>query len=147
MKLSKKVFLLIPLVIILYIGYISTRKDNDLVGRWIQMDYENGIATYTKNYFLDNQRPGIEFNRNGKLTIRQNGSWCGKHPIVYDDFEGYWKQTSDSIVVLNYQINKRGNKTGKIEEEWLILNPIDHQLKIKTLSYSNQQIKKYKKGK
>lgn len=139
MKKSIKLSLLLLITLVLFTCYIFFRKSDAIVGTWIQSSRGKGVVEYNRNYFFDNQLPGIDFIRNGDLIIRQNSSYCGTPPISYSNFEGTWKRTSDSTIVLNYQIKKRGNRSGEIEEEFLIVNKVNHKLIIKTLSYSNKK--------
>lgn len=109
--------------------YRSTK--HALIGTWIYSDYDDQAMHYEKARSFDENQPGIEFKRNGKLVKRQNEGWCGTPPITYKNFNGSWKQTSDSTLEIHYAY-----WGGTIEEDWLIVRIENTKLTVKRLEYS-----------
>lgn len=110
----------------------------DLLGYWVLDNYEVETAVYRRQLAFDKDKPGICFQKNGKLLKRQNSGWCGTPPITYTNNEGSWEQKSDSTITIRYKY-----WGGMAEEEWLISSLQKNTLKIKTLSYKNDRDKEW----
>jgi hypothetical protein len=69
----------------------------DILGNWINPEYNDTLLTYTRSENLVENQYGISFKPQNKLIERQNSGWCGTPPIVTSDYEGTWTR-NDSII-------------------------------------------------
>ena len=86
----------------------------DIVGHWIEPEYNDTLITYKRAIALIDNEPGISFSSNATLTERKNSGWCGTPPISYSDFSGTWVE-NDSILDITV-----GFWGGSIIMEWEI---------------------------
>jgi len=119
----------IVLAIFLLLAVASCQKaetlvdegNSDLIGSWVNPEYNDTLVTYTRaNSLLENQY-GITFKPGNKLVDRQNSGWCGTPPISTADYEGTWTQKDSSIV--NITVGFWG---GSIDYTWEIIS-INHK--------------------
>lgn len=126
----KKILLIFLPISLAMIGLSSFTADyhtkNELLGVWIESDYEGGNIIYTKAKSFNQNKPGVSFQQDGKLIKRQNVGFCGTPPITYGDSEGTWELTSDSTFTIKCE-----NWRGKEEQDWLIVALSDEELIIK----------------
>jgi hypothetical protein len=107
-------------------------KNEDLIGVWVFSIYKDDCMEYTTMKSLLKNESGFVFKKNGRLIIRQNSSWCGTPPIEYKNYNGTWKYTSDSSILINYKY--WGGKAA-MELKIIDLNP--NILKLKVISRKN----------
>lgn len=107
-------------------------KNEDIVGVWVFSIYKDDYIEYTKMKSLNKNESGFVFKKNGRLTKRQNSSWCGTPPIEYKNYKGTWKYTSDSTILINHKY-----WGGQAESELLIIDLNQKSLRLKILSNKN----------
>lgn len=109
-------------------------NSNNIIATWVYSDYNNGIIEYVRAKKFKQNKPGIEFQKDGKLRKRQNSGWCGTPPINYKNETGYWKFNPDSTLSINYTY-----WGGKMQEDWQIIEISPEILKIKPIEHNLQE--------
>jgi hypothetical protein len=118
----------IVLALLLCLALISCRKDGvvpqnsdiNLIGTWVDPEYNDTVITYTKAENLIENHLGFVFKTGNVVVYRQNSGFCGTPPIVTEDYEGTWTQ-NDSVVDLTV-----GYWGGISKYTWKIIS-IDNQ--------------------
>jgi len=90
--------------------------NSELIGSWVNPEYNDTLITYTRAKNLLENQYGITFKTGNKLVDRQNSGWCGTPPISTSDYEGTWSQ-KDSIV--NITVGFWG---GTVDYTWEIIS-------------------------
>ncbi|MCK8520403.1 hypothetical protein M0D21_02425 [Aquimarina sp. D1M17] len=75
----------------------------------------NTVAVWENVEQLDKNKDGMEFKKDGILVVRTNSGSCATPPITYKNYNGIWKKTSDSTLVIIH-----GFWGGKLESNILI---------------------------
>jgi len=86
-----------------------------LEGRWeyIYNDGTNAVYAKTSEY---PKGAWLDFDKDGSLSVRKNGGWCGTPPISYKTYEGG-----------SYTLTKHGKLT-MISEFWGGIDTIHYQI-------------------
>ncbi len=112
---------------------IEIDSENLLIGNWINPNYDNETITYERTENLQENAPGISFQKNLTLIERTSG-WCGTPPLTFFDMKGTWK-TQESLILItresfpenfNWRIISLDNKKLTVKRE-LSEQEIDHQ--------------------
>jgi hypothetical protein len=111
----------------------SCKKDDDksnidqfnLIGNWINPDYQDSLIILEKSNSLKINEYGISFKADSTLLERKNSGDCGTPPIVYADFEGSWMQ-QDSVIHINV-----GYWGGTAVYKWKVISVNDSKLIVK----------------
>lgn len=127
-----RVLILTTIVFCLYsIKTTETVLDEKLIGLWIFIDEERLDKYFERKLMFDIDKPGIEFKEDGTLLKRQNIGWCSTPPITYDNYDGIWKISKDSILTINYKYwggeLQESWKVKKIDEEMLLVKYLNHK--------------------
>jgi hypothetical protein len=101
----KKLVIFNILIITLMTSFIIPKRVNikNLMGIWVENDYNNGRIIYSKQNSFDVSKSGIEFRLGGKIVRRMSIGFCGTPPLTYKNFNGKWKLESDSTILINYK--------------------------------------------
>ena len=112
----------------LFLLQSSTQEsfEDQLIGVWVQTDYENEVFTYTRAQSFSKRSPGIEFKTGGKLIKRQNVGWCGTPPISYGNIDGMWSRSADSSLSIEYEF-----WTGTANQKWEVVELNKSVLKVR----------------
>ena len=121
---------LIFVAILATLALYSCRKDepnaitgnDDLVGTWVNPQYNDTLITYISAAALKENEPGYTFKTDYSLICRENSGWCGTPPITTADYGGSWIM-SDSIVTI-----KTSYWGGKVEYTWKIITLTNQKL-------------------
>ena len=107
---SIKLITRVSFLLLALFSVVSCDKDEEIVlsptgeilaGTWVYEGYANDVYEYSRANQLDHDRAGFIFHTNGKLTNRQNNSFCGTGPIVYENYKGSWNTEADSLVQIH----------------------------------------------
>ncbi len=77
------------------------QTNNSLNRTWVRTGHEDGYTILKNSDSLDGNEYGFIIYPDGKFTERKNSGWCGTPPIAYSNFEGEWKNLSDSLLEIN----------------------------------------------
>lgn len=135
-----KIFLLILLI---SFSLISCQKDEnllvngnaDLVGSWINPQYNDTIVTYDRAQNLVENQFGITFKSDNTLVERQLNGWCGTPPISTADYDGTWTW-NDSIVNIMAEY-----WCGTVDYTWKVKRLNDQKLVISIIKTEYHQVK------
>ncbi len=121
---------LLPVVIFTF--NIIPQESNQiqhLLGSWIFESYGEETRIYQKTSQIPPDKGAYTFLKDGSLIVRQNVGWCGTPPITYGNYEGTWKMTSDSTLIIKYPF-----WGGTTQQQLQITSLDEHQLAFKTIS-------------
>lgn len=104
----------------------------ELIGTWINPQYNDTLVTYYRADFLNENEPGFVFMADNKLICRQNSGWCGTPPISTADYEGNWAW-NDPLVVINTDY-----WGGKVEYTWKVISLTNQKLVISVVNVEYQ---------
>jgi hypothetical protein len=129
------------LTLMVAIVVVSCQKDEnqsltgnlDLVGSWINPQYNDTTVTYDRAQNLVENQFGVIFKSDNSLIERQLNGWCGTPPITTADYEGTWTW-KDSIVTIRV-----GYWGGKANYSWKVLELNDRKLVISVIKTEYQQ--------
>ncbi|MBJ6368362.1 hypothetical protein [Snuella sedimenti] len=120
-----KIFYLLPLALCLFScqsnSDIDIDPENLLIGNWIAPKYENETTIYQRASKLQDNAPGVSFQKNAIFTQRTSG-WCGTPPLTFYDETGAW-ETQESLILIT-DLNFPGNynlRIISIDDEQLIV--------------------------
>jgi hypothetical protein len=129
MKIMKNI---VPLLLLLFVLIAANRDEKaiskkQLIGIWLfeENTSSENSASLTKSKKFKEEEPGIQLKKNGKLVKRQNSGKCATPPISYANYEGTWKMTGESTLIVKYEFFD-----GTIEEDWKIIETNKNKLKI-----------------
>lgn len=122
--------LLLPLIALSL--SVITPDTQKIIGTWTYHSYSEEGNTYKRLTALQTDAPGLEFQKDGVLIVRQNAGWCGTPPISYSNYQGTWKSTSDSTLTMTYPY-----WGGTIKESIQILEMTPHSMNMKVLKTQN----------
>jgi hypothetical protein len=100
----RKIILLLPIVY----GMFSCTQDetsNPLIGKWAFKttggtgNLHEFTHTFVKTDVFDEHNSGIIFMENDQVIENKPIGFCGVPPIIYDKYEGSWKQDGKKIYV------------------------------------------------
>ncbi|MCP4520304.1 MAG: hypothetical protein GY827_01185 [Cytophagales bacterium] len=139
----KKPLLILSTLLLIIVGiqlFASEKVQNKgIIGTWVYSDYSNQNLHYHSALDFDEDQSGICFYKDSTLVKRQNIGWCGTPPISYGNYKGTWKYTSDSTITIRYEY-----WGGHAEEDWLLIEVKPQVLKVKSLDYRSEPLKKRK---
>lgn len=129
------------LVSFISLALFSCRKENtfiqdsntELIGSWINPQYNDTVVIYTRaNNLVENQY-GITFQSGDKLVERQNSGWCGTPPVTTADYEGTWNKEGSLVHI------KVGYWGGISIQTWKIVSLNNETLTVYIAESSYQQ--------
>jgi hypothetical protein len=112
-KTLKKLKIIKHIFGIILFSILSTsciNESNQLYQTWVPVEYKNDSAIYESKWDFDENKSGIEFNSDGTLKYKRNGSYCGTPPITYEIVSGNWNSISDSLLELNIKPKSKYKK-------------------------------------
>ncbi|GAA3572070.1 hypothetical protein [Snuella lapsa] len=104
--------ILYPLTVVLFLFSCQSNPDIDidqenlLIGNWVNPKYENETTIYQRASNLQDNAPGISFQKKAVFTQRTSG-WCGTPPLSFYDEKGKWETQESLILITN--LNFPGN--------------------------------------
>ncbi|WP_299899777.1 hypothetical protein [uncultured Aquimarina sp.] len=110
--------ILITGILLLFVSFnkVSEFKlERKILGKWSFFSEMNEKGAWKKVEKLDPNKSGMEFKKDGILIVQMNSGSCATPPISYDNYDGIWKKTSDSTLVISH-----GFWGGKLESNILI---------------------------
>ena len=131
------------LALLISFALVSCKKDENpsangnpnLVGNWINPQYNDTIVTYDRAQNLVKNQYGFTFKSDNTLIERQLSGWCGTPPISTADYDGTWTW-NDSIVNIT-----AGYWGGNVDYTWKVLKLNDLKLVISILKTEYHQEK------
>ena len=123
-------------IILIFTSFLITciKKDktnpNPIEKIWRLNKTIEGIENYESAKDINDNYHGYQFLKNGELRVRQNISWCGTEPIMFETVIGSWTKTSDSTYKLEYPF-----WGGKFTQYILIGKISSSELQFKTINY------------
>ena len=111
-----------------------TEKQFNIVGNWINPEYQDSLVILEKSNILKLNEYGISFKADSMLVERKNSGDCGTPPITYGDFNGTWSQ-KDSIILIHV-----GYWGGTAVYKWKIISVGNNKLIVKQEYLSNGQL-------
>lgn len=130
MKITSKILAIG--ILLLYVSFNSVSKFNledKIIGKWSISSDKNETGAWKKVEKLNSNRSGMEFKKEGILIVRMNSGSCATPPITYKNYDGIWKKTSDSTLVITH-----GFWGGKFESNILIKTLDNEKLIFETLT-------------
>lgn len=109
---------------------IEIDANNLLIGNWINPEYNDDTTTFQRAAKLQDNAPGISFQKNTVFTQRTSG-WCGTPPLTFYDETGTWETQESLILITN------NNFPGNFN--WRIISLDNNQLVVKR-ELSDQEI-------
>lgn len=82
--------------------HLSRNFNPPLEKIWIIKKYEDSVITYKSLANMPGDSGVYQFKSGGRLTVKQNSSWCGTEPIHYEMVNGTWNTIADSVIRLEY---------------------------------------------
>jgi hypothetical protein len=131
----------ITLAILFSLALFSCQKEEntvkngnpDLIGSWINPQYNDTLVTYNKAENLVENQYGITFKSDNKLVQRQNSGWCGTPPISTADYEGTWNWNNS---IVNISVGYWG---GTVDYTWKVKTLNNQKLVISILKAEYHQ--------
>lgn len=78
--------------------------DNPLLGTWVQTDYKENAVIYTRASRLNDDRPGMVIQADGRVVLRGIAGWCATPPVAYANYEGRWGKSGSVLrTTVHYQ--------------------------------------------
>lgn len=69
-----------------------------LKGTWVRAGYQDTLMVMVRRHELDEDKYGFRMIAGGRFIERKNSGRCATPPINYKNYEGWWKQLSDSLI-------------------------------------------------
>jgi len=107
---------------------IIKENNDELIGSWVNPQYNDTLITYDRAENLVENQYGITFKQDNTLVLRQNSGWCGTPPIVTADYEGTWASDSDTVTIT------AGYWGGTSTFKWRIISLRDQKLVVSSIN-------------
>ncbi|WP_282081451.1 hypothetical protein [Aquimarina algiphila] len=103
MKITSKIFAIGILLFFVSFNTVSEfNLEDKIIGKWSISPDKNEAGVWKKVQKLNSNESGMEFKKEGVLIVRMNSGSCATPPITYKNYDGIWKKTSDSTLVITH---------------------------------------------
>lgn len=86
-----------------FTGLKSTYKADEIIGFWVYKTYKNGAHVYTKKSDFNPNKPGYNFDNNGKMVKRMDPDWCARVKGPYTNLEGSYKLLDKNTIETTFK--------------------------------------------
>lgn len=103
MKVYISLFSLISFILFISSCQQTTDSDsnsnmiNKLYGSWALSEYEENAIIFNKTENFNTDEYAFSFKHNGIFIERKQSDCCGNDPNTFTNFNGQWKQLSESM--------------------------------------------------
>ncbi|WP_108868570.1 hypothetical protein [Aquimarina aquimarini] len=103
MKITSKILTIGILFLFVSFSKVSEfNLENKILGKWSYFSEMNKTGAWKKVKKFELDKSGMEFKKDGILIARTNSGSCATPPITYKNYDGIWKKTSDSTLVITH---------------------------------------------
>jgi len=100
------------LFLLIFLSIISCQNENDieidseslLIGNWVQPIYKGDTTTYQRANNLEENAPGVSFQKEYSFFTERTSGFCGTPPLTFFDRQGTWKLAEKNLKIHDLNI-------------------------------------------